>query len=183
MATTATSPISLDELMRIEKALLLGEDDLAALRKAREILAPRVEELLDVWYGFVGSHDFLLAFFSRPDGPVEEYLAGVRTRFGQWVLDLTAANFDEAWLAKQEEIGRRHYLDKGKTDGVVGTPQLVAYRYMVPLVYPIYATVRPFLEQGEPDAAEVERMHQAWLKAVLLSVTLWSHPYVREGAF
>ena len=26
-------------------------------------------------------------------------------------------------------------------------------------------------------------MHQAWVKAVLLQVILWSHPYVREGDF
>jgi hypothetical protein len=26
-------------------------------------------------------------------------------------------------------------------------------------------------------------MHQAWVKAVLLQVILWSHPYVRDGDF
>ena len=30
-----------------------------------------------------------------------------------------------------------------------------------------------------PD--QVEAMHQAWVKAVLLQLILWSHPYVREG--
>ncbi len=51
------------------------------------------------------------------------------------------------------------------------------------LVYPIYATVRPFLEQGERDPAQVERMHQAWLKAVLLQATLWARPYVAADAW
>jgi hypothetical protein len=181
--TTSSSPITLAELERIKAALMLTDDDLAALRRARGILEPRVDELLDVWYGFVGSHDFLLHYFAGPDGPDGDYLAAVRRRFGQWVLDLTSAEYDHEWLAYQEEIGRRHYLDKGATDGVAGTPPLVSYRYMIPLAYPIYATVRPFLEQGEGDAGEVERMHQAWLKAVLLSVTLWSRPYLRVGAF
>jgi hypothetical protein len=181
--SVATSPVSVAELEKIKQALLFGEEDVAALRQAHDILVPRVEELLDVWYGFVGSHDFLLHYFSTPEGPHEQYLAAVRARFGQWVADTCRAEYDEAWLAKQEEIGRRHYLDKGKTDGVAGTPPIVHYRYMVPLVYPIYATVRPFLEQGCDDPAQVEKMHQAWLKAVLLQVTLWSRPYVREGAF
>ena len=28
-----------------------------------------------------------------------------------------------------------------------------------------------------------ETMHQAWVKAVLLQVILWSQPYVRDGDF
>lgn len=99
------------------------------------------------------------------------------------MIDTCRAEFDEQWLAYQHEIGRRHFDRKNHTDGVTNAPPFVHFRYMIPLAYPIYATVRPFLEQGERDSAEVERMHQAWLKAVLLCVTLWSQPYVREGAF
>jgi hypothetical protein len=181
--TETTSPVTLAELERLKAALLFTDEDVQALRRAHDVLAPRVEELLDVWYGFVGAHDFLLQYFSTPEGPHEGYLAAVRERFRQWVLDLTRADYDETWLSYQEEIGRRHYTGKNTTDGIVGAPEIVHYRYVVALVYPIYATVRPFLEQGCSDPAEVERMHQAWLKAVLLSVALWSHPYVREGAF
>lgn len=182
MATTAPT-VTPAELEQMKQALLFGEEDVRALRRAHDLLVPRVEELLDVWYGFVGAHDFLLRYFSTDEGPHQGYLSAVRARFGRWVADTCRAEYDEAWLQAQEEIGRRHYTDKGKTDGVEGTPPFVHYRYMVPLVYPIYATVRPFLEQGCDDPGEVERMHQAWLKAVLLQVALWSRPYVREGAF
>lgn len=182
MATTASSA-GLAELDRLKAALLFTDDDVQALRRAHDILGPRVEEILDVWYGFVGSHDFLLESFSTPAGPDGDYLAAVRKRFGDWVLDLTRAEYDEDWLAYQEEIGRRHYTGKNQTDGVVGAPEIIHHRYVVALVYPIYATVRPFLAAGEVDEAEVERMHQAWLKALLLSVALWSRPYLREGAF
>ena len=48
---------------------------------------------------------------------------------------------------------------------------------------PITTTLKPFLAEGGADPAEVEAMHQAWVKAVLLQVILWSHPYVREGDF
>lgn len=182
MAATA-SPITLEELEKLKECVLWSEEDADALRKAHDVLAPRLEELLDVWYGFVGSKDFLLAYFSTPEGPDERYLTAVRERFGRWVLETTRAGYDEAWLAQQEEIGRRHYTGKNETDGVSGTPEFVHFRYMIPLVYPIFATVRPFLEQGSKDPDEVERMHQAWLKSLLLQVTLWSRPYTREGAF
>ena len=36
---------------------------------------------------------------------------------------------------------------------------------------------------GEVLASQVEAMHQAWVKAVLLQVILWSYPYVRDGDF
>jgi hypothetical protein len=60
---------------------------------------------------------------------------------------------------------------------------VVPYRYVLAVVYPIFATTRPFLEGGARDAEHLERMHQAWLKAVLLSVILWSEAYVRDGWF
>lgn len=72
------SSISLDDLHRIQQALLFTEDDVRALRRAGEILAPQVSDILDVWYGFVGNHDFLLAYFSTPDGPDADYLARVQ---------------------------------------------------------------------------------------------------------
>jgi hypothetical protein len=178
------SPVSSAEFQQLKAALLFGEEDVAALRRAGEILVPQTEAILDVWYGFVGAHDFLLGYFATAEGPSGEYLARVRTRFGRWIADTCRADYDDAWLAYQQEIGRRHTTGKNETDpAAAGTPPLVHWRYVNGLVYPIYATVRSFLEQGETDAAMVERMHQAWLKAVLLQATLWSRPYVREGAW
>lgn len=176
------APLSSADFARLKAALLFGDDDLAALRQAGTILVPRTEELLDVWYGFVGGHDFLLAYFSGPDGPRGEYLSRVRARFGRWIADTCRAEYDDAWLAYQLEIGRRHFRGKNETDGpaAAGTPPFIPWRYLNALVYPIYATVRPFLEASEADAAAVERMHQAWLKAVLLQVTLWTRAYLPE---
>jgi len=33
----------------------------------------------------------------------------VRQRFGQWILDTAAANYDQQWLDFQREIGLRHH--------------------------------------------------------------------------
>ncbi|HET6379951.1 MAG TPA: protoglobin domain-containing protein [candidate division Zixibacteria bacterium] len=173
----------LDEgaMANLRTALLMSDEDITALREAAEIVGPRVEELLDVWYGFIGSHPFLLDSFTTPEGPSAEYLARVRGRFGQWVRDTLAGDFGPAWVAYQEEVGRRHAGEKNRTDGVEGAPEVVPFRYVVALVYPVYATIRPFLEAGARDAEHLERMHQAWLKAVLLNVAVWSRAYVREG--
>ncbi|KAB8146016.1 protogloblin ApPgb [Chloroflexia bacterium SDU3-3] len=179
------SPLTAQAFADLKAALLFGDADVSALRRARPLLISQMDAILDVWYGFVGSTPALLAYFSRPDGPSAEYLARVRARFGQWIDDTCRAEYDDAWLAYQHEIGRRHFTHKNEADGAAaaGTPPIIHWRYVNALIYPIYATVRPFLERGGHDAADVEAMHQAWLKSVLLQVTLWSHPYIQEGGW
>ena len=54
---------------------------------------------------------------------------------------------------------------------------------MLALLVPITTTLKPFLAGEGVGDEEVEAMHQAWVKAVLLQVILWSHPYVRDGDF
>jgi hypothetical protein len=178
------SPVGLQELELLKATLLLGEDDLAALRRSGDLLAGRVEEILDVWYGFVGANPHLLAAFTGPDGqPDQAYLAAVRRRFGQWILDTARADFDQAWLDYQYEIGLRHHRrGKNRTDGAVAADH-IPLRHVLALLVPITTTLRPFLAGGGDGGEEVEAMHQAWVKAVLLQVILWSQPYVRDGDF
>ena len=183
--TRAPAPFTQEDLGQLQAALLFGDDDLLALRQAGDILVPQTDAILDVWYRFVGSHDFLLASFSSDTGPQGAYLARVRARFGQWVAGTCSGAYDDVWLAYQWEIGRHHWTGKNQTDtpAADGTPPFIPWRYVNALIYPIAMTVRPFLQRGTADSAQVERMQQAWLKAVLLQVTLWSLPYLREGAW
>jgi hypothetical protein len=182
--TVSRSPVSLDELGLLQATLLLGEDDLAALRRSGDVLAPQVEAILDVWYGFVGANPHLLSAFTGPDGqPDQGYLAAVRRRFGRWILDTARADFDQAWLDYQHEIGLRHTrTGKNRTDGVQAADH-IPLRYVLALLVPITTTLKPFLAEGGASADEVEVMHQAWVKAVLLQVILWSYPYVRDSDF
>lgn len=186
LGTAAVPPaiVTLAELERMKATLLFGDDDVRALRQSHAILAPITDEIVGVWYDFVGSQPHLLASFSDAGGaPIGAYLGAVRRRFGQWILDTAAAEYGQAWLDYQLEIGRRHHrVGKNRTDGVASTP-LVAFRYLAPLIVPVTATLRPFLARGGHGPDQVERMHAAWLKSVLLQVTLWSHPYVREGDY
>jgi hypothetical protein len=178
------SPLSLDELGLLKATLLMGDDDLAALRRSGQVLAGRVEEILDVWYGFVGANPHLLAAFTGPDGqPDQAYLAAVRRRFGRWILDTARAEYDQAWLDYQQEIGLRHHRGgKNRTDGARAADH-IPLRYVLALLVPITTTLKPFLAEGGAAPDEVEAMHQAWVKAVLLQVILWSQPYVRDGDF
>jgi hypothetical protein len=184
-AAVPRAPVTLEELELLKKTVLFTEEDAHWLRVSRDVLAPHVEELLDVWYGFVGSNPHLLHYFTRvSDGqPDANYLAAVRKRFGQWVLDTAAANYDQAWLDYQIEIGRRHHRSgKNRTDGVAAVEH-IHYRYLPTLIYPIVATLKPFLGRKGHSAEEVDKMWQAWLKSVILQITLWSYPYVKEGDF
>jgi len=92
-------------------------------------------------------------------------------------------NYDQAWLDYQYEIGLRHHrTKKNRTDNVESVPN-INYRYLVAFIYPITATIKPFLARKGHASEEVEKMHQAWFKATALQVALWSYPYVKQGDF
>lgn len=179
------SPLTPDDLAELKASLLFGDADVGALRRAHDVLQDQIEAILDVWYGFVGATPHLLAYFgdATTGQPIDAYLAAVRRRFGQWILDTCRADYDAAWLAWQDEIGRRHHrTGKNRTDGASAAPH-IALRHLLALVLPISATMKPFLANKGHGAAEVEAMHAAWTKAVLLQAILWSRPYVRDGDF
>jgi hypothetical protein len=179
------SPLSSDDLAKLKSSLLFDDGDAAALRKAHDVVKDQIEAILDIWYGFVGSTPHLLAYFKDPgtDEPVGAYLDAVRKRFGQWILDTCRADYDEAWLAWQDEIGRRHHRSgKNRTDGVAAAPH-IPMRYVLALAMPISVTMKPFLANKGHAAADVDAMHAAWSKAVLLQAILWCRPYAKEGDF
>jgi hypothetical protein len=180
----ARSPITVAELELMKKSVLFGDEDLRYLRLSHDVLGDQTEAILDVWYRFVGSNPHLLASFSSPDGkPLEDYLGTVRKRFGQWILDTARAEYDQKWLDYQHEIGLRHHrTKKNRTDGATSTA-MVPFRDMFLLVFPVTFTLKPFLAKKGHPAEEVEKMHAAWVKSCLLQVTLWSHPYVKDGDF
>ena len=179
------SPVSLEELKLLQQALLFGEEDIKYLRMSHGILKDQTNEILDVWYGFVAATPQLVYFFGnkstgKPDG---EYLAKVRERFGMWILQTAEANYDQKWLDYQHEIGLRHHsAKKNKTDNVNSVP-IINYRYIPALTIPVTTTLKPFLAKKGNSAEEVEKMHAAWVKSVMLQSILWGQPYVNKGEF
>jgi len=178
------APFTLEDLENLKATVLFTEEDAEWLRKSRKVLEPSAEEILDTWYGFVGSTPHLLAFFSSKEGkPDGEYLARVRQRFIQWIYDTAGANYDQNWLNYQYEIGLRHHrIKKNETDNAKAVNHIPA-RYVIALTYPVTATLKPFLERSDYSANEVNAMQQAWVKSVLIQTILWTHPYFNEGDF
>jgi hypothetical protein len=181
----ARSPLALTDFEQMKASVLFGEDDVKYLRMSHDVVKDQVEAILDVWYGFVGSQPHLLASFTgKSDGkPLGDYLGAVRQRFGQWILDTARAEYDQPWLDYQHEIGLRHHRTrKNRTDGAPST-DLVPFRNLFALIFPVTFTLRPFLAIRGHSAEDVEKMYAAWVKSCLLQVTLWSHPYVKDGDF
>ncbi|MBX2928839.1 MAG: protogloblin ApPgb [Saprospiraceae bacterium] len=182
-ASLATSPVAMQDLNLLKKTLLWSDEDDRYLRKAGEVLTDQTDAVLDLWYGYVGGNDHLLHYFTQNGRPNMDYLGAVRARFGQWILDLCNRPYDQDWLNYQHEIALRHHsAKKNQTDGVEAVP-IIHARYLVAFIYPITATIKGFLSNKGHSAADVDAMHNAWFKAVTLTVILWSYPYFNNNEF
>jgi hypothetical protein len=183
-AQAARSPLTSQEFDQLKQSVLFGAEDEQYLRLAGGVLADQIEAVLDVWYGFVASHPHLVYYFTDGKGNANgEYLAAVRQRFGQWILDTCNRPYDQDWLNYQQEIGLRHHRSKKNQTDHVQSVANIAHRYLVAFIYPITATIKPFLAKQGHSADDVEKMHQAWFKSVVMQVALWSTPYVKDGDF
>ena len=182
-ASLEKSPVSMQDLSLLKKTLLWSDDDNRYLQMAGEVLKDQTDAVLDLWYGFVGSNDHLLYYFTKNGQPNMDYLTAVRARFGQWILDLCQKPYDQDWLNYQHEIAKRHHsIKKNKTDGV-DTEPIIHYRYMTAFIFPITVTIKGFLAKKGNTPEEVEAMYNAWFKAVTLTVILWTYPYINKGEF
>ncbi len=181
-SSSAHSPISLEELHELEASAGWNEDDAAVLRNHRQIFLDRAEEMVDSWRAVIGSQPHLAKWFFGPDGhPDEEYKARVKKRFVQWVRDACTRPHDQAWLDYQEEIGLRHTPEKKNLTDGVRTPSLVPLRYLVAFTGVVAITTRKFFVEAGVSGDELQKLQDAWLKTVLIHVTLWSRPYCKEG--
>ncbi len=122
----ARSPLSLEDFDLLKQTVLFGEEDERYLRMAGDVLEDQTDEVVDLWYSFVGDHPHLIYYFSDPDGqPDENYLARVRERFKQWILDTCRRPYDQQWLDYHQEIALRHTrAKKNQTDQVRSAHQL-----------------------------------------------------------
>jgi hypothetical protein len=181
----AKSPITLEEWEALKKSALFSEEDAFYLRLSESVLADQIGDLLKTWRGIIFDHPHLRAYDENPEtGKVDgEYAQAVGKRFGQWVLDTARAQYDQAWLDYQYEIGLRHHrtkknkTDNGHTLGHIRSRDLTAFSAA------IVVPMKPFLAKKGHPAEIVNRMYDAWWKSMILQVTLWSQPYIREGDF
>jgi len=179
---SARSPISLDELRQLEASAGWTEEDAAVLQKHRGIFEGRAGEMVDSWRAVIGSQPHLAKWFFGPDGKADEdYKARVRKRFVQWVHDACDRPRDRIWLDYQEEIGLRHTPEKKNLTDGADTASVVPLRYLYAFTAVAAVTAHQYFVEAGVGGDELQRLQDAWLKAVLLHVTLWSRPYSKEG--
>jgi hypothetical protein len=182
-SSLAESPVSMEELEQLKQTVTLNEEDLRYLHMAGEVLENYTDEIVNEWRGVIGSTPHLVYYFKEANGrPDEHYKERAKERFKQWIIDLCCRPYDQDWLNYQHEIGLRHtHAKKNHTDDAHGTPPHIPLRHVIAFSAVVINTIKPFLERGGHSPEEVEKMHQAWTKAVMLHVTLWSRAYVPEA--
>ena len=177
----AVAPISEQDFIQLKEAVGFTEEDEQYLKMAGKVLKPQVNEIIDLWYDFVGSVPHLLYYFTDGKEPIENYLSNVRDRFAQWIIDTCEKPKNLTWLNWVYEIGLRHHkMKKNITDNVESVNH-IHLRYIIALTAPICNTIKQFMEKGGLKGEELEKAHQAWIKAVVLQVSIWSYPYAKEG--
>jgi hypothetical protein len=77
---------------------------------------------------------------------------------------------------------RHHRTKKNQTDGG-HTADHIRARDLLAFSAAIVTPMRRFLAQKGHPGEVVDRMYDAWWKIMILTATLWSQPYVRDGDF
>jgi len=181
-ASVPASPISLQELRQLEAATGWSDEDARWLKIVAETLVPQAEAMVDAWRSVIGSLPQVAASFVGPDGePDEHYKASVKRRFVRWISDLCLQPHDQNWLNYQQEIGLRHTPAKKNQTDNAQTPSVVPQRYLLGFTAVVITSVRDFLARSGRPAEDLVLMQNAWTRAVLLSLTLWSRPYAKDG--
>lgn len=181
--TLERSPISMEDLKLLKKTLLWSDEDDHNLKLLADTLIDQIDDILDLWYGYVGSNDHLVYYFTTNGQPNTDYLSAVRERFGMWIKDLLTRPYDQTWLDYQYEIAKRHHsIKKNKTDDVQSVP-IVNSRYMVAFIYPLTVTIKQFIQKKNPSEKDLNGMYDTWFKAVTLTAILWCYPYVNKNEF
>ena len=177
----ARSPLSPKELREIEQATGWSEKDAEVLHRHEQIFVDHAERMVDHWRSILGSQPHLVKSFFGPDGKRDdEYAARVKSRFVRWVIDVVQRPHDEAWLDYQEEIGLRHTPAKKNQTDRRNTPPVVALRFLLAFATVVTLSTRKFFVEAGVAGEELERLMEAWSRAVQLHVTLWSRPYAKE---
>ena len=181
----AKSPVTLEELGELKASCLFTDEDMVHLRLSYNVLKDQAGDLVAMWRGIIAQHKHLASYsLNRDTGqPDTEYGIAVAKRFAQWVLDTARAEYDQAWLDYQYEIGLRHHRSKKNVTDRVRTAPHIRGRDLIAFAAAIVVPMRPFLEKGGHSAGTVQRMQDAWWKSMILQVTLWSQPYMNPGDY
>jgi hypothetical protein len=160
-AEVPPSPVSLDQLALLLRAVSYTDEDRRWLRRAGAVLADRTDEVVGAWREVMAENPHLSCYYgSRAGAPDPVYKVRVGERFKQWILDVCLRTYDRAWLDYQDEIGRRHtHLRKNMVDQAAALPH-IPLRYLIAFTAVINDRIKPFLAKGATPQ-EAEAMHRA----------------------
>jgi hypothetical protein len=178
----AKSPVSLTDLASLKVTIGFTEENERYLRLAGEVLEGQTRRIVEQWrMGIIASIPNLARHSRASDGqPMPEYLEKSSLRFEQWILDTCLRPHDQDWLDYQHEIALRHTtIKKNLTDKVQSTP-FVPLRDAIAFVPVMNETIKPYLTARGHSDVEVEKMHQAWCKALQLQMALWTGTYMKQ---
>lgn len=176
------SPPDAQTLVRLKRMLLFTNEDEQYLIMAGNILVNHTEEILNNWYDFILKNNYLAYYFARDGVPDLDYLQTLRPHFHQWIIDLCTRQEGNSWWQFEERIAAQLQL-KPVSDGHMEPLPLIYLRYLSTFIYPVSEAGRPYLSAHNHPVAEVERMQQAWFKAISFSVLLWVYPEARQFPF
>lgn len=180
----ARSPLTLTDLDRLKDAVWLTPDDQAALREAADVLADQADDMVTAYRVRLHDQPWLAGYSGHPDGrPNPEYAAATKPRFDRWIIDACTRPLDQDWLNYQHEIGLRHTsAKKNQTDRADSLDQ-IPLRYLLAFTAVVIATARGYLAAKGASPEQVDRMHAAFTKSVILHVTVWTRAYVDNGSW
>ena len=115
---------------------------------------------------------------------ISERINGLFTSVGK-AIDARDSKFIQGLAVRQVEHGAQALdvnVGPGRDDGAAAM-DIVPFRYIFLLVFPVTFTLKPFLASRGHSAEDAERMYLAWVKSCLLQMTLWSYPYIKDEDF
>jgi hypothetical protein len=171
----------MEDLGRLKAVAGITADDERVLAEAAEILAGQADAMVTFYRERLGQLPWMAPYSGHPDGrPNPKYGAASKPRFDRWIIDACTRPLDQNWLNYQHEIGLRHTAaKKTKTDSADSLDQ-IPMRYLLAFTAVVIATARGFLAATGAPPDQVDRMHSAFTKSVMLHVTVWTRAYTND---
>jgi hypothetical protein len=179
-----SSPLTLEDLERLKEAVWLTAEDEQALRDAAEVLSDQADDMVSAYRTRLGQQPWLAGYSGHPDGtPNPDYGAATKPRFERWIIDACTRPLDQDWLDYQHEIGLRHTPEKKNKTDHADSLNHIPLRYLLAFTAVVIATAREYLAAAGDAPEQIERMHAAFTKSVMLHVTVWTRAYVDDGSW
>lgn len=177
--TVPASFPSVEEIELLWRIGLFSADDERALRKLWRILQGQADDYLDRVLGMVAAYpalaDALAVLHNGTAGNVMESCPPLRQIFQRWLSETCLSPHESLWL-------RQLYAELPLNPSAQALiTRLPDFRYLIALSFPLLATANTLLIDHGLSPQDIERMQSAFLKAILLQVTLLSKLYVKEG--